>query len=335
MSTKKLRSTIKKTPLVGSAARLAQANLRLPEDMEQLKTSITSVSKRLQTLENNTETNEQNIFNVDAELNALKDTVAYISNRVAELEKNPAVSTSTDKTRSTEHSSSSIELFADDHRLDSFYVAFEDKFRGTEEEITDKLKIYLPLLKSLTIDLKKYPIIDIGCGRGEMLTLMKSQGYKAKGVDINEEMVVRAKSNGLDVIQADAITYLEKQKSGSLGVISGFHIVEHIPFSQLLRLFSAAYRALTPGGIVIFETPNPENIIVGSCNFYHDPSHLNPIPPTILQFELQTQGFEKAEIMRLQPMRENIQHDDELVKAMAERMFGAQDYSVIGRKRAI
>ncbi len=112
-------------------------------------------------------------------------------------------------------------------------------------------------------------------------------------------MVERANKKGLVAWQHDALDFLEGQKPQSYGAVTGFHIVEHIPFPALLRLFTSTHRALVPDGFVVFETPNPENIIVGSCAFYMDPSHLNPIPPDLLAFALETCGFHKIEIRRM------------------------------------
>jgi len=122
-------------------------------------------------------------------------------------------------------------------------------------------------------------VLDVGCGRGEWLELLQVNGYKAKGIDINRVMVSQCRERGLDVKEHDVIDYLSTLSSESLNVITGFHIIEHLPFETLMRLLEESYRVLKKGGMVIFETPNPENIIVGACNFYTDPTHQNPIPP--------------------------------------------------------
>jgi O-antigen chain-terminating methyltransferase len=226
-------------------------------------------------------------------------------------------------------------LLADDHDMDSFYVEFENKFRGTEEEIKKRVAAYVPRLKKLGIDFKKHPVLDIGCGRGEFLQVLKERGIAARGLDLNESMVKRCEERGLDVVQADAMDYLSKQKTGSLGVITGFHIVEHIPFNSLLRLFEECHRVVAPGGIVLFETPNPESIHVGSFAFYFDPSHLNPLAPDILAFAIENRGFERAEIVRLHPKgdgQENVGRDDKYVAEIVRRFYMAQDYAVIGHK---
>src|SRR5579884_2743523 len=147
--------------------------------------------------------------------------------------------------------------FADNHSLDTFYVGFEDNFRGNEDQIAEKVKIYPELFMETIIDYKKYPVIDLGCGRGELLKAFKGAGIRSIGLDINYEMVERAKKSGLEAVQSDALTYLNGLKDSSIGGITGMHLIEHIPFEELFVLYKEAYRVLVPGGKVIFETPNP------------------------------------------------------------------------------
>ena len=220
---------------------------------------------------------------------------------------------------------------ADNHSLDHFYKLFEDKFRGSEQDIKHRLTEYIPLFEGREKKLEKLPILDIGCGRGEFLSLMKDHKKKALGVDMNESMVSRANSLGYKAIQDDAVNYLASQKASSFSAITGFHIVEHIPFESLIDLFDQCYKSIAPGGFVLFETPNPNNLMVGASNFYMDPSHLNPIPPELLAFAIESAGFQ-VEILRLHPVKEQIEHPDEVVKDIMGMVYGPRDYAVIGRK---
>jgi len=144
-------------------------------------------------------------------------------------------------------------------------------------------------------------------------------------------MVQQCRDRGFDVQESDALEYLKKLDPNSLGVITGFHIIEHLPLRTLISLFDESLRALMPGGMVIFETPNPENIIVGSCNFYYDPTHIRPIPPDVLQFLAETRGFVKTEILRLHPLN-FISETDKRIDKIVERFNKELDYSVIGYK---
>lgn len=220
------------------------------------------------------------------------------------------------------------------HLLDAMYVTFENQFRGTREEIKARLKVYLPYIESAIGGKLDTKILDVGSGRGEWLELLKENGYVAKGIDINRIMTEQCKNIGLDAIQSDVIEYLREQNQDSFGVITGFHIVEHIPYENLISLFDETLRVLKPGGIAIFETPNPENIIVGACNFYIDPTHRNPIPPMTLQFLMDARGFEKIEIMKLHPY--NYVQDDNNISDVTKKLISLfnmeQDYSVIAYK---
>jgi SAM-dependent methyltransferase len=228
--------------------------------------------------------------------------------------------------------SSSEQLIADEHLLDRFYVEFEKWFRGSEAEVKQRQSVYLPYFTQSGLDSKKFPVIDIGCGNGEFVELLHENKIRAIGLDLNKAMIDRVKEKGLEGEQGDALSYLRKQKANSLMAVTGFHIVEHIPFLDLVRIFNECYRVLAPGGFVLFETPNPENVIVGSCNFYNDPSHLHPLPPAFLELVMKTRGFAQTEIKKLHPLKVKIEAKDPLVQEMAQRFFGPQDYSVIAHK---
>ncbi|MCF8055250.1 MAG: class I SAM-dependent methyltransferase [Desulfocapsa sp.] len=220
-----------------------------------------------------------------------------------------------------------------DHILDAMYVSFEDRFRGTREDIKGRQRVYLPYVEKVQEKTGTGIILDVGCGRGEWLELLGEYGYKAKGVDLNAMMVAQSQELGLDVEVGDVFDYFTDMGPESLAVVTGFHIVEHLPLKTMLALFDQAYRVLKPGGMVIFETPNPENILVGSCNFYYDPTHRNPIPPEVLRFLLEARGYEGLEIVRLHENREYLElKESNISEKITSRFYGPQDYSVIGYK---
>lgn len=220
--------------------------------------------------------------------------------------------------------------------LDSYYVAFEDAFRGSREEIKARQTVYLPVLRERAGGQADWSVLDIGCGRGEWLELLTENGIACRGIDLNQRMAEQCRQHGLDVTHGDAISYLNSLPAGSLGAVTGFHLIEHIPFEVLLQLFDAALRALRPDGLVIFETPNPENVIVGSCSFYNDSTHLNPIPPLVLEFLAQHRGYARTEIRRLHPVDAEWHVKDgssELAQRFNHLMYGPQDYALIAWKR--
>ncbi|MCA1869161.1 methyltransferase domain-containing protein [Agrobacterium genomosp. 3] len=182
--------------------------------------------------------------------------------------------------------------------LDSLYVAFENRFRGSTSEILRRSERYLPIFRTNKPIAAGGVILDIGCGRGEFLSLLKRNNIATRGIDLNGAMVAEAKALDLDVLEGDAIAYLRSLPDHSLGAITGFHIVEHIGFKDLVSLFDIANRVLMPGGLVLFETPNPENLVVGACTFHYDPTHNKPLPPDYLRFVAEARGFTNARIIR-------------------------------------
>lgn len=210
---------------------------------------------------------------------------------------------------------------------DAMYLNFEERFRGPEEEIKDRVRVYLPYVKQAG-EHTGAPVLDVGCGRGEWLGLLKENNITARGLDLNDVMVDKCRDAGLEVTRSDAVAYLRGLGSESLGMITGFHIVEHLPFTTMVALFDESFRVLKPGGMVIFETPNPENIMVGACSFYTDPSHTNPIPPATLSFLVEDRGFVNIEVLRLHP-NESVRVEDPLLN---HYFTIGQDYAVIGCK---
>jgi len=221
------------------------------------------------------------------------------------------------------------------HKYDALYRAFEDAFRGRREEIKARQSVYLPLLKEYGIGTKEMPILDLGCGRGEWLDLLRENQLEAIGLDINKSMIEQCNSLGLNVIQADAITHLSAAGASSLGAVTSFHMVEHFPFDITLTLIDEALRVLKPGGILILETPNPQNLLVGSHNFYLDPTHVKPLPSLMLRFFVEARGFYDATVLELQPYPEAVrfpENGNPIATRLNEYFYGPQDYAVVGRR---
>jgi len=217
-----------------------------------------------------------------------------------------------------------------DHSLDSLYAAFEDQFRGDSNEVRHRLEVYVPFLKGAQIS---GGVLDVGSGRGEWLQLLKSEDIKCEGVDRNRVFIEHCRNAGLNVTEADASEYLRSLPGDSLNCVTSFHLVEHLPFVELVSLLDEMFRILKPNGLVILETPNPENFMVGSCNFYADPTHRNPIPNQTLQFLLESSGFETIDILKLRPWDEaKLEGDSELVRRFNEYFYAAPDYGIIAKK---
>jgi 2-polyprenyl-3-methyl-5-hydroxy-6-metoxy-1,4-benzoquinol methylase len=212
------------------------------------------------------------------------------------------------------------------------YDAFEAEFRGDAAIISQRAGVYLPIITSVSAGIPEFPILDIGCGRGEWLQLLKEHGLAARGVDSNATFAGKVRARGLDVEEAEAVQYLTAAANDSVGAVTAFHIVEHLGINALIALVREAYRVIRPGGVVILETPNPENIVVGSCSFYNDPTHRRPIPPPTLSFYLRNSGFSNVTVTSLAPLNLVEGPVSDALKPIVDRFNMGQDYAAIGYK---
>jgi O-antigen chain-terminating methyltransferase len=219
-----------------------------------------------------------------------------------------------------------------DRSLDALYVAFEDRFRGSREMIRERLRVYLPLVHK-AIDAEPLPVLDLGCGRGEWLALLGDEGVPARGVDSNRVMVSECRQRGLHATLGKGLEYLRGLPDGSLSAVTGFHIIEHLEFETLIKLLDESMRALRPGGLLIFETPNPQNLLVASYSFYFDPTHRHPLPSPLVKFLAEARGFTQLEILALHPFPSEMRlGGSELAERFSDYCYGPRDYAVIGWK---
>ena len=214
-----------------------------------------------------------------------------------------------------------------------FYVAFEDKYRGSRELIKSRLRAYLPFVQPLTRINSSFHGLDLGCGRGEWLELMRDIEVDFRGVDLDLGMIESAKQHGLNVSHRDALLELQSLDDESLSVVSGFHIAEHLPFDTLKCLIFESFRVLAPGGLLILETPNPENITVGTASFYLDPSHTQPIPSELLSFVSEHVGFERVKVLKLNDL-EGLKEADS-ISLMGVLNGVSPDYAVVSQKAGL
>ena len=221
----------------------------------------------------------------------------------------------------------------DEQRLDTFYLSFENRFRGERAQIKERVRPYLPLLHEAEAGASGRPILDVGCGRGEWLELLKENGLEASGLDLNTAMIAQCRERGLSVTHGDVIAYLRRLTDATLGAVTGFHIIEHLPLEVLIDLIAETQRVLLPGGIAIFESPNCKNLMVGACNFNVDPTHRNPVFPETAAFIFETQGFADVELKYLSPVdTTHVAGSAELPAVLQDLLYGPQDFAVIGRK---
>jgi SAM-dependent methyltransferase len=223
------------------------------------------------------------------------------------------------------------EAAEEQHRLsDAFYAAFEEHFRGSREEIMKRLRVYLPVLRGAKVTAG---VLDVGSGRGEWLEVLKQEGIEARGIDTNRVQVEACRARGLEVTHADALAFLRGLPDNQLSAVTAFHVIEHLEFERLVALMDEIMRVLVPGGLCIFETPNPENVSVTGHNFYVDPTHRNPLPIPMMKFLFESRGFCKTEVMRLHPSdTPRVEGDTDLVARFNDYFYGAMDYAIFGSK---
>ena len=181
--------------------------------------------------------------------------------------------------------------------FDSYkYVCFEDLFRGPREAITGRQRTYLPYFEGAS------DVLDLGCGRGEFLTLLLEQRIDARGIDTNGEAVERCRARGLDVVQADALEYVGALPDASLGGLFSAQVVEHLEAEYLMRVLDEVNRALRPGSRVVLETINPACWVAFFSAYVRDPTHRHPLHPDTLTYLLQASGFIDVEIVYSTPV---------------------------------
>jgi SAM-dependent methyltransferase len=170
-----------------------------------------------------------------------------------------------------------------------FYIDFENRFRGFQEDIERGLEVYVSLFEGVND-----PIVDLGSGRGEWLRLLTREGLNVTGIDINPHLIEECDEEGLQVIKSDAFKFLRNATDSAFGAVTAFHLIEHLDPDQRLLFLREIYRVLKPGGLLLLETPNPRNILVSAGDFFRDPEHVRPIFPDTLSFTAKFVGFPDA-----------------------------------------
>ena len=219
--------------------------------------------------------------------------------------------------------------------LDTFFAAFAERFRGNRAHIKELLRVYLPHLKDTNTGMAGKPIVDLGCGRGEWLEVLQEEGLQGKGVERNRVFVEECRQYGLEIVEGDILTYLCSLPNNSVGGVTGFHIIEHLPFDVLLQVVDETVRVLQPGGIAIFETPNLHNVLVSTQEFRIDPTHRNLLSSSVLKFMAEAKGLRRVQLLHLHPFPEVQQVQEgglEVAKRFNELFYGPRDYAIIGWK---
>lgn len=218
---------------------------------------------------------------------------------------------------------------------DSLYVTLEDQFRGERDVVKERQANYLAHLGSSVTS--ENPLVDLGCGRGEWLRLLADQGIPAYGVDGNEVCIAECREAGLTAIREDLLDHLGGLSEASVGAVTLFQVLEHLPFDVLLETLRQIRRVLIPGGVLIAEIPNSKNLRVGASTFWIDPTHQRPLFPDVLQFLASQVGFGSVDglyVNRLGPLHDYSQLPEStrsFVESAVEAIDGPGDFALVAR----
>ena len=295
--------------------------------------SYDDIKRRLQVLEENTRNNNEKISRIlrdnnnsvfEAKLEAMKNNISKL-NEINNLKTNEIIADSKACINNTSYD-----------EID--YFSFENYFRGDESVIRERQKKYLPYFKECN------NVLDLGCGRGEFLELLREYNINAEGVDFYEEFVVYGRNKGLNIVFGDAIAFLNNLQDKTDGIYAG-QLVEHLTVGQINALCRTAFDKLEEGKYLILETPNPMSLAIYTHAFYIDPSHQKPVHPLTLKYLVEKAGFREVQIMFLEDTKlnesipslkgENIYNLDEFNASMQKvsvYLYGSQDYAIIAKK---
>lgn len=298
---------------------------------DQFQGSLSSTEKRINESVNSSHahiaTYDQRLDKLDASLKTLDNVVRGVEGILAQAGKSISKDVQT--------------LPAEDLT----YVLFENRFRGSQQQIESHLTPYVQMLKNLP-----GPVLDIGCGRGEFLGLLKAAGIQAKGIDLDKGMLSEAKAKSLDVMEGDGIKHLSEIPDGSLGAVVAIQVIEHLSVPVMDSLLALAKRKVAKGGKVIFETINPASVLAFVSNYARDPSHVFPQHPDTVSYRLSLAGFSDVEVVYRSPVPDGAQIPglsleewmtpkwegfvrdyNRGVARLNELLFAPQDYAVIGK----
>jgi SAM-dependent methyltransferase len=224
---------------------------------------------------------------------------------------------------------------------DSVYTAFENRFRGSREAVAARQADYLELLRGHS------PVVDLGCGRGELLELLRGAGVEARGVDASAHAVQDCRKKGLDVVQGDLVEFLQQQAPGGLGAVFAAQVAEHLRPPRLAALLAAAHRALAKEGLLVLETVNAASALAFLDVFIRDLTHERPLHPETLRFMAAAAGFSEARIELRSPVPDDVRLQllpggglpppvvkvlNENVERLNALLFAPLDYALVARR---
>jgi len=206
------------------------------------------------------------------------------------------------------------------------WLKFAEKFRGSEDYVREHARMYAARFEGCS------NVLDVGCGRGELLETLRAAGIGARGIDLNDDSIALCRGRGLGVEKADLFVYLADLPDASLDGIVCCQVVEHLPPQHLPEFVQLAQPKLRPGATLAIETPNPECLAIFATHFFLDPTHQRPIPPMLMAFYLEEAGLGRIEIERLHPALETMPSLAALPEEFRNEFFGPLDYAIFAKK---
>jgi 2-polyprenyl-3-methyl-5-hydroxy-6-metoxy-1,4-benzoquinol methylase len=294
---------------------------------ERLARALEEAAERRERLEKDSRSLNEQLRTIRLEWTSLRQDLRTVR---SEPSGTPPAGSPAAKTIPLSSSTSSSMNPADPLRA-GLYADFEDRFRGSEDEILQRQKVDVALFHGAP-----GPVADLGCGRGEFVQALLAEGIAALGCDANPVMVQRAKEKGLPVDQQDLFTWLSARADGTLGGIVAYQVVEHLPPAALFDLVELAVAKLAPGGRLLFETINPESVYAMRW-FWMDLTHVRPVPAPSLQQLMEASGLRDVRVEFRSPVPAHESVAEEIAGSLAltpitRLLFGPQDYAISGTK---
>lgn len=312
----RLRKLISRIPIIRYIIKWIINIILLPRRLIYLNTLIIETKNRLEEL------NAQHLF-VKKE----------IINKFERIDKEKDIETYTNEQIVKEKEKREIK---EKKLMDKFYVRYNEKLMGdSRESVKKRAEVYVDKINIWATgrEKNKLNIIDLGSGECEWIELLQENGFHATGIDGNTEVIKKVKkiNASIDIIESFAMDYLTGLCDDSVDMITSFHMVEHIEMMDIIKLIRECHRVLKRGGMLIIETPNPQNILTATYYFNMDPTHKKPIPPELLSFFIEESGFEVKEKILLHPL-EFIPYEyreDDPIRDIVYRFNMEQAYSIL------